>query len=307
MSKIVYINRVTGKKEKEKVYGQRALNLLYGDDFLSRLVGPALLPLLSKWPFFSAFYGYWQKRSASKRKILPFIKSFEIDEREFLEPVSHYQSFNDFFIRHLKPEARPICPEEECAIIPADGRYYFYQNIDDTESFVVKGQKFNLHTLLEDDELAKAYAGASLVIARLAPPDYHRFHFPCACVPGETRLINGWLYSVNPIAIKRDMDIFTKNKRTLCLLQTEAFGQVLYMEIGATNVGSIHQTYTPFQPQAKGAEKGYFSFGASCLILLFPKGTLQLDDDLIAASEAGIEMRCLMGQRMGKSLITSRF
>ncbi len=300
MNEIIYINRLTGHKEREKVYGQKALNLLYGNDWVSRLVGPTLLPLLSKWPFFSAFYGYCQKRPSSQRKILPFIKNFNIDSSEFLDPISSYQSFNHFFIRRLKPDARPIAPDETVAIIPADGRYYFYPNIEESQGFVVKGQKFNLHTLLRNEQLAADYAGGSMVIARLCPSDYHRFHFPCECLPDETCFINGWLYSVNPMAIKRDIEIFTKNKRTICKLQTKQFGEVLYLEIGATSVGSIHQTYTPLAWKAKGEEKGYFEFGASSLILLFKKGKIQFDEDLVAATQQELEIRCLMGQSMGK-------
>lgn len=296
---IVYINRLTGQKETEKVYGRRALELLYGDRALSRWLSPAVLPLLTRWPFFSAFYGRLQKRPSSVRKIEPFIKAFQLDPEEFLEPVSAFRSFNDFFIRRLKPEARPINFYEP-AIIPADARYFFYENIDEAEGFIVKGQKFDLRTLLQDDALAEEFSGGSMVIARLCPYDYHRFHFPCDCLPGETFFINGWLYSVNPVAIKRDIEIFTKNKRTLCLLGTPSFGRVLYLEIGATNVGSIHETYTPGKWQSKGAEKGYFEFGASSLILLFQKDTIEFDADLLAATKQGLEIRCLMGQGMGK-------
>lgn len=302
MNEIIYINRLTGRHEVEKVYGQRALQLLYGDDWCSRLIGPALLPLLAKWPFFSAFYGFWQKRSASMSKIEPFIKGFNLDRKEFLEPVSAYRSFNDFFIRRLKPESRPFCPDPHVAVMPADGRYYFYPSLDTRDGFIVKGQKFNLATLLESDSLAADYAGGSMIMARLCPSDYHRFHFPCACLPGKTRFINGWLYSVNPVAIKKDIEIFTKNKRTICELETEQFGKILYLEIGATNVGSIHETYTPYTWQAKGAEKGYFEFGASSLILLFAKGAIQFDHDLIAATQQNLEIRCLMGQSMGRAL-----
>lgn len=303
MKDIIYINRLTGLQETEKVYGGKSLKLLYGDDWISRLVRPSLLSLLVKWPVFSALYGAWQKKSFTKKKILPFIHHFNVDSSEFLHPISHYNSFNDFFIRQLKPNARPVMGNAKTAVMPADGRYYFYQNIKETDGFVVKGEKFTLESLLQDSDLAKEYDEGSMVIVRLCPSDYHRFHFPCDCLPGPTTLIKGWWYSVNPWAIKRDIQIFSKNKRTLCQLQTQEFGKVLYLEIGATSVGSIRQTYQPGLPYAKGEEKGYFEFGASSLILLFPKGSIQFDTDLIEATKKGFEMRCLMGQSMGCSLI----
>jgi len=298
-NEITFIDRKTHQKCVEKVYGEAALKLLYGDDLIAKIIGIPLLHLLVKNPIFSRVYGFFQKCRWSRKKIKPFIKNFDIDPSEFLLPVDQFKSFNDFFIRKLKPQARPIEQDKNAAIIPADGRYLFYQNIAETDGFIVKGQKFNLETLLEDPSLAKKYAKGSMIIARLCPTDYHRFHFPADCVPSNAKMINGWLYSVNPIAIKKDIHIFTQNKRSITELDSELFGKILFLEIGATSVGSIHQTYTPFQSQMKGDEKGYFSFGASCLILLFEEGSLILDEDLLLATNKGYEMRCLMGQKLG--------
>lgn len=301
MDPIYYIDRQTGKREKEQVYGAAAVKLLYGNDLFSKFFGPLLLHMLVRYPFFSALYGKWQKSERTKNKIIPFIRNFGMDPSEFLDDVSAYNSFNDFFIRKLKPEVRPIASGNNLAVMPADARYLFYQNISEVEGFIVKGEKFDLGELLEDPVLASRYAQGTMIMARLCPTDYHRYHFPCDCVPSATKLINGWLYSVNPAALKKDIQIFTKNKRTVCKMATPAFGQVLYLEIGATNVGSINETYTPDIFTKKGAEKGYFSFGASSLILLFEPGSIQLDADLLHATKQGMEIRCLMGQQMGIS------
>lgn len=303
---IVYINRKTARKEVEKVYKSKALQFLYGDHWLSRHIGPAILPMISKLSFFSHFYGFLQRQPSSAKKIRSFIEHFEVDENEFLEPVDHFRSFNDFFIRRLKPESRPIAPGSSTAIIPADGRYYFYQDISKTESFIVKGRKFCLEALLQNRELANAYADGSMVLARLCPSDYHRFHIPCDGVPGPTNLINGWLYSVNPVAIRKNLDIFTQNKRTLCEIETDAFGRLLYLEVGATCVGSIQETYNPLVWHSKGDEKGYFEFGGSSLILLFAKNCIQFDEDLLEATKQGFEIRCLLGQQMGNAIIHNK-
>ncbi|BBI17951.1 archaetidylserine decarboxylase [Neochlamydia sp. S13] len=302
MDIIYYLDRKNGKREIEKVYGARALKLLYGHDWISKLVGPVLLHSLVKYSFFSAWYGKWQASVKSKNKIEPFIREFGLDPLEFLEEVSYFKSFNDFFIRKLKPTARPLASGEDVAIIPADGRYLFYSDLSQVDGFIVKGEKFDLTSLLDDADLAAHYAKGAMAIARLCPTDYHRYHFPCDCVAGKTKIINGWLYSVNPAALKKDIHIFTKNKRTLCKLATSSFGCILFLEIGATNVGSIHETYQPDVLQKKGDEKGYFSFGGSSLILLFEPGKIQFDQDLLAASRQGLEIKCLMGQSMGKAL-----
>ena len=300
MTDIICIDRQTGQKFTEKVYKEGFIKLLYGHSWLSWIIRPWLLPLLAKFPLFSACVGFFQKRSSSRVRIRPFIKAFDIDPTEFLEPIKHFRSFNDFFIRKLKPKARPIDSNPDVAVIPADGRYYFYDNIATCDGFIVKGQKFDLANLLQSNDLARKYREGSMVMARLCPSDYHRFHFPCECIPSSTQTINGWLYSVNPLAIKQNIQIFTQNKRTLCELHTKSFGRILYLAIGATTVGSIQDTYIPEKLQFKGAEKGYFEFGGSSLILLFEKNTIQFDPDLLAATREGFEIRCLLGQSMGK-------
>lgn len=298
---IYYTDRTNGLKCKENVYGGSFLHFLYGSTFINQLLGARLAYLLACSPLFSMLYGFLQKTQRSAKKIAPFIKKFHVDTTEFAEETSSFKSFNDFFIRHLKPDARPIAVGSSTAIIPADGRYLFYPNIKESDGFVVKGKKFNLQTLLGDEQLAAKYAEGAMVIARLCPTDYHRYHFPCDCIAEQTQQINGMLYSVNPIAIRKNISIFTENKRTVCPLQSPQFGKVLFLEIGATCVGTIHQTYTPNSFCLKGSEKGYFSFGGSSLILLFPPNSITFDQDLIQATAEHMEVRCLMGQSMGQS------
>jgi phosphatidylserine decarboxylase len=301
MSEIRYIDRTTRKEEVEQVYGKVFLDILYGHNPFHRILSAVLLPL-SKISLFSQLYGAFQKSCFSRYKIRPFIDAFRVDETEFLDPVSSYRSFNDFFIRKLKPSARPLAHGSDVAVLPADGRYLVYQNIEQANGFLVKGHKFSLRELLKSDQLAKRYAQGAMVIARLCPTDYHRFHFPCSCEPEKAQLINGPLYSVNPIALKQNIDILSQNKRVITQLNTKQFGTVLYIEVGATNVGSIVQTYTPNEHYDKGDEKGYFSFGGSCLILLFEPSRIQLDQDLIEVSERKLETRGLLGQPLGRAI-----
>jgi len=287
---IEVINRLTGKIEQEEVYGGKAINWLYGGS----LIGSCFASLSAKLPFISAAYGKLMKQPSSKSKIAPFIRQFKVDESEFLP--AEFSSFNDFFIRKLKPEARPIALSD--FVCPADGRYRFFQNIRKSDGFYVKGQKFDLFELLRDSKLAEQYADGSMAIARLCPFDYHRFHFSHDAIPSKSELLNGYLYSVNPLALKKDITIFTQNKRKMTVCKSD-MGDSLYIEVGATNVGSIVETYTPELPVKKGDEKGYFEFGASSLILLFEPDMISFDSDLIELSKGGHEIRCLMGQSMG--------
>lgn len=296
------IDRRTGRTIEERVYGARALHVLYGNHRLARWVGRPLSDLVSRLNVCSAVYGWWQHQPWTAAKIRPFIESHGIDPSEFADPVDQFRSFNDFFIRKLKPEFRPIAEGDRTAIMPADGRYLFYPEISEAQLFDIKGQRLDLRLLLQDEALAAEYAHASLVLARLCPSDYHRFHFPIACTPTASRLLNGPLYSVNPIALRKNLAIIMQNKRKLTVLASTQFGRVLFIEVGATNVGSIHETYAPGVPTKKGDEKGFFAFGGSALLILFPPGTIQFDDDLLAATQAGLEIRCLFGQSMGLAL-----
>ena len=303
MKPIYYLDRISKEVRKEKIYGEGFFQLFYREGWWSACLRAAILPLLVKNSFLSKLYGFLQKTSFSKKKIKPFIRDFSVDCSEFLDPVESFKSFNDFFIRKLTPQARPIASGRDVAILPADARYLVYPRIDRTDGFVVKGQTFSLSELLQDEALAKHYETGSMVIARLCPSDYHRFHFPCNCIPEEPVPIKGFLYSVNPLALRKKISIFSQNKRVITTLQTKHFGKILFLEIGATHVGSMHQTFTPHEPHAKGDEKGFFSFGGSSLILLFEPGSIQFDQDLIEASMQQMEVRGLMGQTMGRSLL----
>ncbi len=291
---IHYIDRKSGTVCTEKVFGQRILNLLYGTGFFSWFLYRTLLPLLSRWPLASRVYGWHMKRASSRAKVAPFIRLFGIDTSEF---ASHeFNSFNDFFIRKLNPKCRPVVAEPDRVACPADGRYFVYPKFD---RFFAKGQEFCLAEFLQDRAYGKRFSEGSMVIARLCPVDYHRFHFPCEGVPGEAKLINGFLYSVNPIALKKRIQILSQNKRFVTEIETEKFGTVLFIEIGATSVGSVQQTYEPGERVAKGQEKGYFEFGGSCIVLLFEKGRVQFDADLVENTRKGLETLCRFGSSLG--------
>ncbi len=293
---VFYIDRKTGEKKSEKIYGKSALEWLYNGNFISRWT----VTLIARCSLFSRLYGWWMRRSITTSKIAPFIEKFQIDRSEFLEPIAYFDSFNDFFCRKLKPEARPI--SDTPAIIPADGRYLVFPDISQSDGFFVKGQKFSLEALLKDAKLAQTYREGSMVISRLNPTDYHRFHFPVDCqIPSEPHLINGCLYSVHPFSLRKNIHRMTENKRFITILQTGDFDQVLDIEVGATNVGSIHQTYGVGKAHMKGEEKGYFSFGGSTLILLFKPNQIQFSDDLTTNSAQHHETLSCMGQPLGTS------
>jgi phosphatidylserine decarboxylase len=288
---ITFFNRHTQSLEKEKVYGESALRWLYQSS-----TGAIALHAIVKRALFSQFYGWLMDSSRSVDMIAPFIEKYGLNPATFAKPLSQFTSFNDFFTRALAVGQRPLASSP--VILPADGRHLVIPRISSGEHFFVKGQKFDLGSFLGDPALAERYADGTLVLSRLCPVDYHRFHFPCDGLPSAPRLIDGSLYSVSPIALRHRLDYLWRNKRVLTELETPQHGRVLIVEIGATNVGSIVQTYQPGHPVKKGDEKGYFRFGGSSTITLFEPGQITLAPDLLHHSAEQREVYAMMGSPM---------
>ena len=291
---IQFFNRYTQQVEQEVIYGEAPLRFAYENP-----VGRMALELFVKRRLFSRWYGWRMDRPASRSRVLPFIEKYGLDASEFTDPPESFATFNEFFFRKLKPASRPIDAAANSVVFPADGRHLGFQDVSQADGIFVKGQKFDLPELLGDPTLAERYRHGTLVLSRLCPVDYHRFHFPAAGVPGETRPLGGPLYSVSPVALRRNISYLWQNKRTLTLLETAELGTVIVMEIGATNVGSIQQTFTPRQAVAKGSEKGYFAFGGSSTLTIFEPGRVKLSDDLVRESGQQRELYARMGDVMG--------
>jgi phosphatidylserine decarboxylase len=293
---VTFFNRYTGKTEQEHIYGEAPLRFSYQNP-----LGRGLLTLIVKRALFSRWYGRRMDKPASKLRIAPFIQKYGLDPAEFAGAADSYASFNEFFYRKLKPSARPVDPDPNTVVFPADGRHLGFQNVADIPGVFVKGQHFDIPALVGNAALGAKYREGTLILSRLCPVDYHRFHFPCAGTPNEPCLLNGPLFSVNPIALRRRLAYLWENKRVLTELVTPNLGTVLIIEVGATNVGSIVQTMTPNIPVAKGDEKGYFRFGGSSTITLFEPGKITLAPDLAAHSAEQVELYARIGDVMGKA------
>lgn len=291
---ILYYDRDRKIVEQEQIYGEKWLRWAY-----ETVAGRACLSLVIKRAFFSRLYGSRMSRPQSRARIAPFVKKYGIDLGEAEKSLDEFISFNDFFYRTLKPSARPVDGDPKCAVFGAEGRHRAVSVIGKETGFYVKGQAFDLAKLLGDAALAERYKGGTLVFSRLCPVDYHRFHFPCAGVPSASVLIEGPLYSVSPVALRRRLSYLWENRRMRTALETAHFGTVQILEIGATNVGSIVQTFAPGVAVEKAAPKGYFAFGGSAVITVFAPGALQLADDLTGQNALGYELFAKMGTPMG--------
>ena len=301
---IRYFHRAKQIVETEQIYGGDWLRWTYETG-----LGRFALNALVKRAIVSRYYGWKMSQRASAHRVLPFIVDYNLDVDEFAKKPYSFKSFNEFFYRALKPGARPIAADhstgsgqgDRVAVLPADGRHLAFQNVYAAQGFYAKGQRLDLNAFLGSEELGREFAGGSLLISRLCPVDYHRFHFPVAGTPGETRLINGFLYSVSPIALRQNLAYLWENKRMVTLVESPGFGKVAVCEIGATMVGSIVQTYLSGRAVAKGEEKGLFKFGGSCVVTIFQPGRIKLDADLVKHSAEGLEVYARMGERLGEA------
>ncbi len=287
---IKYIDRGTGQVQIENVYGEKWLDWLYHNP-----VGEATLWTIAKRKIVTSLYGDQMEKPASADKIVPFIEEYDVDIT--IAQKQNFKSFNDFFIRQLKPEARPIVSDSLAVASPADGKILAYENVSSSD-FYIKGFRFNVDSFLDNTELAKKYKDGSMIVFRLAPPDYHRYHFPVSGITASSNIkIDGDYYSVNPLALRKKAEIFWLNKREYGVIQTPLFGNVVMVEVGATMVGSMIQTYSGTTVK-KGQEKGYFKFGGSTVVLLFEKDQIKIDADLLTNTANGLETTIKMGEQI---------
>lgn len=226
--------------------------------------------------------------------IKAFAKKYRINMAEAAkEQFSDYPTFNAFFIRQLKENARPINQNPQALCCPADGRVSECGDIKDERLLQAKGHRFSLSDLLADDKnLVDTFKNGKFVTTYLSPRDYHRVHMPCDGTLRQMIYVPGDLFSVNPFLASHIPNLFARNERLICVFDTD-FGPMVQILVGATITASIGTAWAgvinPPRPNEvkvwhyeneqvklpKGAEMGYFQLG-STVINLFPAGTVDL-------------------------------
>ena len=307
-----YVDRMTGEKVTESVMGDRALRFAY-----ETLAGRTLWPVLFGSKLISAYMGRRYDSRSSRKDIAKLVAIPGCVAEEAEKPWTAYESFNEFFTRHLKPGARPV---GEGLVSPADGRLRLYLNADADRPFPLKGATKSLREVFAPGadtsqsvfDFEKTF---DIAVIRLAPVDYHRFHFPCdSVVLGEVKVIPGKYHSVNPIALLRYPDVYADNERQIVECNSK-YGHYWQVDVGAFGVGTIMQTFKdPVISEygelisdeeredlsfKKGDERGYFKFGGSTVILVMKAGAVKWDEDLVRNSAAGLETRVLCNERIG--------
>jgi len=292
-SGITVFDRKKNAYFSEKVLGEGPMRFLY-----ESLLGKAFLPALIQKPF-SVLYGTFQNSFLSRKSIPPFIQEFCIPMEEFEN--QHYRNFNDFFIRKFKPGMRTFSEDLHEFPAFAEGRYFAFDAITDDTRLPVKGITLNISALLGDSPLLKSFHGGPGWIARLCPVDYHRFHFPDSGRVLYSAEKTGPLHSVNPIAMAHHPDVLFTNERHVQVLETDHFGKIAYVEVGALGVGKIKQSFDATVNFKKGEEKGYFLFGGSTVIVICEPGKVKIDPELLEKTKEGIESLIRLGEPIGSS------
>ena len=231
--------------------------------------------------------------------IKAFAKKYNVDMSEAKkENFSDYESFNQFFIRELKDDARKINENPTALCLPADGRVSQIGHIDDERLLQAKGHFFSLSDLLAgDEELVDTFKNGEFATIYLSPRDYHRVHMPCDATLRKMIYVPGDLFSVNPFLAEHVPNLFARNERVICVFDT-AFGPMVQILVGATITASMSTVWAgvinpprtgevkvwTYQGDSaikltKGQEMGAFQLG-STVINLFPANSVTLAEHL---------------------------
>lgn len=228
-----------------------------------------------------------------------FAKKYDVDMSEAKkENFSDYESFNQFFIRELKDDARKINENPTALCLPADGRVSQIGHIDDERLLQAKGHFFSLSDLLAgDEELVNTFKNGEFATIYLSPRDYHRVHMPYDATLRKMIYVPGDLFSVNPFLAEHVPNLFARNERVICVFDT-AFGPMVQILVGATITASMSTVWAgvinpprtgevkvwTYQGDSaikltKGQEMGAFQLG-STVINLFPANSVTLAEHL---------------------------
>ena len=283
----------------EPVQDQGILRFLYGS-----LPGRWAANVFFSRRTFSRLYAVSYRGKHSRKKIAPFIRRYGVDMGDFEEKP--YASFDDFFARRFRPGARAFATEPSVMPAFAEARYLAWETALPGRPFPVKGRLITVETLLGGEEEAAEFRRGPLLIARLAPQDYHRVHFVDAGRILKHYRLEGSLHSVNPIALCAVGDVLSTNAREVTIQETANFGRIAYVEVGAMTVGRIVQHQSTGACPRRGDEKSHFEYGASTVVVLGQPARWSPDSELLEHTRRGIEAFVELGTAVARATARRR-
>lgn len=273
--------------EKQNILLKKLYGTVCGRVILKALTAPAV----------SKAAGAFMDSRLSVPLIKRFIKSSGIDTSQYV--MKKFRSYNEFFTRRVKRGMRPIDRMPSHFISPCDSKLTVYK-IGKSSVFRIKGSRYRVSDLIQNDFLAKRYEGGYCMIFRLEVDDYHRYCYIDSGTKTENTFINGELHTVNPIALEH-YNIYKRNCREYTVLHTENFGDVVQVEVGAMMVGRIVNRHGAAEV-VRGGEKGKFEFGGSTIVLLVQEDMIRIDDDILRNSAENIETVVKYGEKVAASV-----
>ena len=245
--------------------------------------------------------------------ISKFASFYNINLKEMQGKITDYPTFNDFFSRPLKPNARSLDPLIDSIVFPCDGRIGQYGDLIKDCQLQAKGHYFSIATLLADETEAADFHDGKFITVYLSPQDYHRVHMPYSGKLQKMIYVPGELFSVNPLYVRNIPELFARNERVVCLFETD-LGKMAVVLVGAAIVRSIFTEWAGIVAPCKsskiveydytnqnfsykkGAEIARFMMG-STVICLFEKNKADFIKDLAP------EIKVKVGQKMAQALI----
>lgn len=282
-----YIVRDRNSKKNIIIESSKTLNFFY-DTLFGRII---LKPFISK--SFSNLMGKYMNSKYSLKRVDKFINKNDINVYEYSK--QKYTSYNDFFIRKVAQGKRPINANKNAFISPCDSKLSVYL-INDDLTLKIKNSYYSINTLVNEN-IMNEYKGGYALVFRLSTDNYHRYCYIDSGTKGKNIHIDGVFHTVQPIALKH-YNFYKTNTREYTVLNTNNFGKVIEVEVGAMGVGKIVNNHEEYKFK-KGEEKGYFEFGGSTIVLLVKKDIIIIDEDIYNNSLENIETNVKYGEKIG--------
>ena len=260
--------------------------------FLYRTFPGRILLRILRARWVSLLVGAYMDSKLSARRAQKALQQNAVDMTGVTQ--ASFDSYNALFTRTRDTSLFPFA-DDPCAFgSPADSKLTVLP-IDGGTVMHIKQAPYTVKELLRED--TDRFDGGYAFVFRLSVEDYHRYAFPDGGRLTKHRVIKGTFHTVNPIALEK-LPVFHRNCREVSMLETEQFGTVAYVEVGAMLVGRIcNHRKTAF---VRGEEKGYFAYGGSTVVLLTEKGAVTPDADLLQNSRLGIETYVRTGETVGR-------
>ena len=277
-----------GKEYDISTNQDRFLRFLY-----TNRLGRSLLKIMISEKVTNLIEWYMNTR-ISTLKIDGFIKENHIRISDYEKKF--YKNYNEFFTRKIKKNKRPVDMRENVLVSPSDGKVTVYP-ISDRLIVNIKNIDYSVKSLLLDRELSEEMEGGWLYVIRLTVDNYHRYSYPDSGYQYENYYIPGVFHTVNPVALE-NTSVFAQNCRAYTIIDSDHFGRLIQMEVGAMGVGRI-VNHKESDFVNKGEEKGYFEFGGSTICLFVTKDGARPDEDIIKNTEEGCETLVKLGEHIG--------